>query len=666
MRKNDKKLIELLENMIPFRFLALEEKKALTQRMERVTFREGEFIFSKGDRSFEIYLIEEGLVGTGSITPNRQKPLRMIRSGHYFGERAILFKQPERIFSAKALSDCVLWSLKGSDFISLVIHSRAFAHSLGNILRDKQGLFDAFDHYTAEVKRGLNSSFMDWRKILRLYRTLQPALHPEVLNNALIDTNALSYAIRRLPQNVTSVFSWLLTDDVPPEYRSPGDFFDSIPTAGRRREAWKMMEGKDLILLRHGFSDLLDFISCLCTYSVEAEKIRKRLSEPKWLGFLQSSSQIEGLPFSKEEAEGLYHIWANNTSEQIQNILLHNEAFNLTLHKQIDNYNSRRSEKWTLQIRQATEDLLQVDPADLSEDWEVHIISSNTHSVINCLNPSLASHREAILSWAKERQHPYLSEHWLNQTDLSYALFPDYVQDMGPVLSDKEDLEHGILRIENTASTGVQVQLVNMEKLKGWKLDDSLEAINTEKKKLIVNIDYAFGEQAEEIIRNLIMLYGHKIRSINILGKAGALLGKRGDILVPTAFLEQVEDRYFLLQEPCDEACKRLRDTLQVGVHKGPLLTVSGTLLQNKEMLHFYRKIWGCIGLEMEGSFYSRPIRELSDIGILSKNIDQRYFYYVSDLPLGHHSNLSQPLKRSEGLPPLYGITREILNHIIR
>ena len=37
-------------------------------------------------------------------------------------------------------------------------------------------------------------------------------------------------------------------------------------------------------------------------------------------------------------------------------------------------------------------------------------------------------------------------------------------------------------------------------------------------------------------------------------------------------------------------------------VRTGPLLTVSGTLLQNRDMLHFYRHIWDCIGLEMEST----------------------------------------------------------------
>lgn len=36
----------------------------------------------------------------------------------------------------------------------------------------------------------------------------------------------------------------------------------------------------------------------------------------------------------------------------------------------------------------------------------------------------------------------------------------------------------------------------------------------------------------------LILLFGTNIRSINVLGKAGAMVGKRGDILLPTHFIK--------------------------------------------------------------------------------------------------------------------------------
>jgi hypothetical protein len=97
----------------------------------------------------------------------------------------------------------------------------------------------------------------------------------------------------------------------------------------------------------------------------------------------------------------------------------------------------------------------------------------------------------------------------------------------------------------------------------------------------------------------------------------------------------------------------------------GPLLTVAGTLLQNRALLHFYRNIWKCIGLEMEGVYYARKVTESIQLGVLDPQVVQRYFYYVSDLPLEKGENLSAPLAPTEGIPPLYAITREILSAIL-
>ena len=88
--------------------------------------------------------------------------------------------------------------------------------------------------------------------------------------------------------------------------------------------------------------------------------------------------------------------------------------------------------------------------------------------------------------------------------------------------------------------------------------------------------------------------------------------------------------------------------------------------MQNRRMLHFYRRIWGCIGLEMEGIFYLRQILEAVELGVIRRPVPVRFLYYVSDLPLEHQGSLSVRLHPSEGIPPLYAITRETLNAIFR
>ena len=96
-------------------------------------------------------------------------------------------------------------------------------------------------------------------------------------------------------------------------------------------------------------------------------------------------------------------------------------------------------------------------------------------------------------------------------------------------------------------------------------------------------------------------------------------------------------------------------------VFEGTVLTVYGTLLQNHSLLHYYRRFWNCIGLEMEGSFYARKTHRSQHIGVLAPNIATRFIYYMSDLPLQEGSQLSVDMSPWELTPPVYAISRAFL-----
>lgn len=289
----------------------------------------------------------------------------------------------------------------------------------------------------------------------------------------------------------------------------------------------------------------------------------------------------------------------------------------------------------------------------------------------NCLNPWVRENGTEVFAWARETGHPTVDETWRSEIEAVYALLPEFFA----VFPERERAFRaaaegaGQYRLDRTASTGIQVQLIDLQRIVDAAIDPAITPFNRGGD-YIVNIDYAFGEQAEYVIRNLLMLFGENVRSVNFLGKAGALVGNRGDILAPTAFIEQHSDLFQPLPPKTlrcgDESCAdRLERRLSGGtVHRGPLLTVDGTLLQNRQMLNFYRQIWDVIGMEMEGTHYYRGILESSQLGVIRGDVDFRFFYYVSDLPLQSHANLASPLKRSEGVPPLYAITRHILDEI--
>ncbi|MFP4430305.1 MAG: DUF6909 family protein [Spirochaetaceae bacterium] len=618
----------------------------------------GSAIIRQGDRDDRwVYLIQSGAVEV--IDPRGGSPMPLERIGplHYFGEWETIFDEP-RQREIRAFSDCLLIRFPGETLESFFETEPRFCQAFGAILRTKQRIFEAFDRFEVEVMRGVAQGYVNVPRLLAFYRDLQPALHP-FLESPEIDLSALRYAVRRLPENVTRTFVFRLADELSElselselgAVGSPGDTgagtqeavgLRPVATQARRREVFESMPGQNLVMLRDGSSDLMDLVSLLCLYGTEAAKLRHRVAA----GALTDA-----------EKEQLREVWGNQVEARLEEVVNHREQFSVYVQPQRSRYRERRSERWLTQIADATEDALGYSPFRLSPDVEVHIISSNTHSVTNCINPWFTEHLEELTAGRSDAEET-------GRRNGGYAGLRHYFREHPEAQAAFREAAEaaGILTLADTASTGIQVQLIDSRKVDLSCVDPGISVSGDATHKLLVNIDYAFGEQAEFIMKHLILLFGRNIRSINFFGKAGALQGSRGDLLAPTAFVEQKNDRYLPAYVPEGRIPERIEGHR---VHPGPMLTVDGTLLQNRRMIHYYRRIWGCVGIEMEGAHYLRQVIEARELGILPGDVEGRYLYYVSDLPLQHNDSLSRPLSPEEGVPPLYAITRYILSKIL-
>lgn len=633
-------MLDAAFRVLPFRFLDQADRDWLGPRLTPASYPAGSTILRQGDRDDRrVFLLLEGTVDIR--VPHKPGRVTRIQAGHYFGERAALFDMP-RAFDAVALTNARCACVAGDDLLELLRRSPVFAQQLGWSLRDKQGLFLPFERFRAELVAGAARGHLVIPRLLHLYRPLGPALHTQV-NDPALDLEALTYAVHRLPRNLTRTLSWFLTDDLPRAYRCPDNLFPSIPTAARRRAVWELMPGKNLVLLRDGQSDLADLVTCLCIYAVEARKIRHRLRDPEALQAL-AAGDLTQLPFEPHERAALERLWPDLRAELLA-VAAHHEDHAVSVYKSLDNYNSAHAERWTRQLADAVTDLLGVEPHELPADFPVRIVSSNTHSVTNVLSTWLPAREAAITAWGAQHAPELFDLPWPDPFDRLVALARPYLAAHPHEAAERARMEReaGVRHLRETALTGIEVQLID---LRG--------------EGLLVNIDYAFGQQAEGIIGSLIALFGPRIRGIDVLGKAGGLVGARGDVLVATGFVEQDDDTLHVptVSVDVESLARRLPDRR---VHVGPVLTVLGTVLQNRPMLGYYRNIWGCVGLEMEGTYYCRQILESQRRGALREDLALRFLYYVSDLPLQAGATLSGPLRPHEGIPPLYAITREIL-----
>jgi hypothetical protein len=147
------------------------------------------------------------------------------------------------------------------------------------------------------------------------------------------------------------------------------------------------------------------------------------------------------------------------------------------------------------------------------------------------------------------------------------------------------------------------------------------------------------------------------------MGKAGILKGKKGDIMIPSSHVfEGTADNYPFKNElkPSDF------EGFGLGVYEGPMITVLGTSLQNKDVLEYFRQSsWKAIGLEMEGAHYQKAIQSASKIrNNIKKNVKVLYAYYASDNPLETGGTLASGALGMEGVRPTYLITLKILEKL--
>lgn len=261
---------------------------------------------------------------------------------------------------------------------------------------------------------------------------------------------------------------------------------------------------------------------------------------------------------------------------------------------------------------------------------------------MSLVSPYVHAHRKEIMEWGEKSAPSLVTKTFLCEEDKLYAYAHYYLLNHTDSIKEKSELEqqYGIMKIEQTELTGVMVTLVDCTKLKAELCDPALKPKPACKNHIIINIGYTFGVQSSDIIRAIMSVFGKKLRSVNIIGKAGGLVGNRNDLLLATRIYSdetlEVVNNYL-----GDLNSKDIEKEANKPVHVGPMLTVAGTILQNSILLNYYKKLYHCVGLEMEGLYFAREIKRFKEMRLLRDDIICRFAYYISDLPLCPDQNLA-------------------------
>lgn len=506
--------------------------------------------------------------------------------------------------------------------------------------------------------------------------TLRPEIYGFIAEDKF-ELDGLMYVMDRLPIGIEECRYINLTSS---EGYKDSHFKPIIPPK-RRRNCYRIDEEQMNIEITRGRSDIYDILTHLTFLLIESEKIKNRvivdeegnvsrdwfkLEEAVKKGKLTTeecevaithAANILGrtfydvrntyghyaVPENKERfLHIIYHLGKLAIDEALHN-LKRAISFSPVLRERLGHH--IHGEVWANNIKDtlAKHGLL---------DREIHIISANMHSVMNTLYAPLALPKEF-----KE-----------GNEFVAYEALSDSENSNLRKQVTKKALENGMIYLEDTSGTNINVQVFDTGKLPQDKTP--FQVSNPAAAPVIVVMDYAFGEQAYETMDELLKPYqiGDEnfhlnVNSISIMGKAGILEGVKGDIMIPSAHLfEGTADNYPFQ----NQLRKEDLEGHDIGVVAGSMVTVLGTSLQNKDVLNFFHdSTWNVIGLEMEGAHYQKAIQSASMLrGNIKPSVKVRYAYYASDNPLETGSTLASGGLGTTGVKPTYLITEKILEQI--
>ena len=505
--------------------------------------------------------------------------------------------------------------------------------------------------------------------------SLRPEIYGSIAEDK-IELNGLVYVIERLPEGIEECQYLKLTADE--GYRN-SQFTPIIPLK-RRRNCYRIDKDQMVIEITRGRSEIYDILTHLTFLFIESHKIKERVLLDEAYKTTREWQNLETVVLHNKELSSkdrdvlvvhmcsilgrtydeVYAVHKDFSTEKNPDRFFHLIYWLGKLAINEDLKDEKRSIRFSSVLNDEighhiygeiwADDIKKVLFENHLLKRPIHIISANMHSVMNTIYAHNALPEEASKSENFELYE-------LLSSSTSKALQTSVKQYAS---------ENGLIYIKDASGTNINVQIIDTAKIV-FKNTIFEKTRSEEELPIIIVMDYAFGEQAYETMDELLKPYAEQhldIRSVSIMGKAGILEGGKGDVMIPSSHIfEGTADNYPFT----NELTKEDLEGFGVKVFDGSMITVLGTSLQNKDLLHFFHdSTWNVIGLEMEGAHYQKAIQAASKIrGNIRKDVKVRYAYYASDNPLETGATLASGGLGMSGVTPTYAITQKILEQIL-
>ena len=521
------------------------------------------------------------------------------------------------------------------------------------------------------------------QKLESALKTLSPEIYGTMNDPRSIELKGLEYVLDRLPRGIEACNRVVLTAQEDLQATS----FELIQPLKRRRLSYRVNEQEICFLITRGASEIYDILTHITFLYIEAKKIYHQMYtgegvlKSEWEELEKNVNQESALSGTRldeaiwhlslligqtyQETRATYEYLENSRKKANANSGLFRVVYclgklaeqDIAGQCELEVYftpfltqmilHQMHGRRWAERIK---DEIFKLG----LEGRPLHIISANLHSVLTLL-------------------YGYgLIEKKDNQgKSLNICNFVREIRGKTAKIT-KIAKKHGFYELPDTSGAQIDCQIVDTSKLSPAMVLPQLKIgtdLTGDNAPVILVMDYAFGFQAFELMDELLRSETESganrplnVESISVMGKAGTLPGKKGDIMLPTAHvLEGIPHNYIVDNDLQPEDFDG-----SIDIHVGPLVTVLGTSLQNRDVLEkFQTTSWRAVGLEMEGGHYQRAISAAIIRGHISAKVKTRYAYYASDNPLRSGQTLASGSLGEEGVRPTYLITKTILEKIL-
>ena len=510
------------------------------------------------------------------VMSNDNKFLERLGDHTYFGIDGPLFDI--RLTKFLAIIDSMVFVIRQKTLYKILKPNTMFAINVARNLINKQNILSPIIQLKKYFRQTVLQDSINVLTMMEIYKKIDSCLHPKC-NSRELDTDSWLYAIRRLPDNLASSFSILITFSKTPDLLSFVSL-KPIKSPFRTRSIFELMPGKILIVLKEMETDLMDFLANICIHLVESAKLALKINSPSYFRALQASKNEEEtnkildlMGFSEFEIKGLRKIWPKNLASKLVQVIMHRNNFLIQVRTPTSNIKQDPIEKWTIRLWKATSKLLNFPENTLccdipDNEFTVDILQGSRRGFLGVISPYIFKNKEKIFAWAVKAKPKIITKQFLCEEDklmaYSYHYFQDHPEEEYERIRIEE--ECGIVRIDENDFTGIAFVIVNAKKLHQEWVDPKIKLKFNTRFHIIINIGYTFGAQSSDIMRAIVVVFGRKMKTLNIVGKAGGFVGHKGEILVATKIMSE-ENMEVVVNNLGDFNSKKLEKETCTPVH---------------------------------------------------------------------------------------------------